>query len=324
MGKIGTQLILPHRCDHYHIRELKVGGDLGQVLYHPFDLRDEESIIRTIKYSNVVINLIGSNYETRNFSFEDVHVEGARTLAKLAKQCNVERFIHMSCLNVEEKPTPIILKESSKILKTKWKGELAVKEEFPEATIIRPSVIYGHKDKFINHYMDQNRLNSNRLPLWDKGEKTEKQPVSIHDVISGIVAIVRNSDTVGKTYQFVGPKRYKLNELVKWMFDIKLKYFKNNIKIVDMKYDPYAWLKTSLREYIYAVHPTTDMLWEILECHHISDKIDSALPTLEDLGITPIDLQTRIEWEITPYIENKMEIEDLQRIIPPTVKSIPK
>lgn len=62
------------------------------------------------------------------------------------------------------------------------------------------------------------------------------------------------------------PKRYKLNELVKWMFDIKFKYFENNIKIVDMKYDPYAWLKTSLREYIYTIHPTTDMLWEILEC----------------------------------------------------------
>lgn len=43
-----------------------------------------------------------------------------------------------------------------------------------------------------------------RLPLWNKGEKTEKHPVSIHDVISGIVAIVRNSDTAGKTYQFVG------------------------------------------------------------------------------------------------------------------------
>lgn len=50
------------------------------------------------------------------------------------------------------------------------------------------------------------------------------------------------------------------------MFDIKFKYFENNIKIVDMKYDPYAWLKTSLREYIYAIHPTTDMLWEVLEC----------------------------------------------------------
>lgn len=58
--------------------------------------------------------------------------------------------------------------------------------------------------------------------------------------------------------------------------------------------------------------------------HHINDKIDSALPTLDDLGITPIDLQTRIEWEITPYIEYKMEIENLQRIIPPNVKSIPK
>lgn len=105
MLNVFLQLILPHRCDPYHIKELKVGGDLGQVYYHPFYLKDEESIIRTIKYSNVVINLIGQTYETSNFSFNDVHVEGARTLARLAKKCNVERFIHVSCLNAEEKPT---------------------------------------------------------------------------------------------------------------------------------------------------------------------------------------------------------------------------
>lgn len=44
----------------------------------------------------------------------------------------------------------------------------------------------------------------NSIPLWRKGENTEKQPVYIHDVISGLVAIIRNPDTAGKTYQFVG------------------------------------------------------------------------------------------------------------------------
>lgn len=59
------------------------------------------------------------------------------------------------------------------------------------------------------------------------------------------------------------------------MFDVKFKYFENNIKIVDMKYNPYAWLKTTLREYIYAVHPTTDMLWEVLECVSVFEIFNS-------------------------------------------------
>ena len=324
LGKIGTQLILPHRCDPYHIRELKVGGDLGQVYYHPFDLKDEESIIRSIKYSNVVINLIGQTYETSNFSFDDVHVEGARTLARLAKKCNVERFIHMSCLNAEEKPTPMIIQDGSKMLKSKWRGEVAVREEFPEATIVRPSVIYGRMDKFVRHYMSADRTTFEYIPLWHKGEKTEKQPVYIHDVISGLVAIIRNPDTAGKTYQFVGSERFKLNNLVNMMFEIKMKYVGNNMLVSEMKINPYFWLKTTFAELIAPVHPTIDLSWEVLEFHHASDKIDPNLPTLEDLGITPIDFKKVIPWEVEPYVMNRLEAEELQVTVPPEVKSVPK
>ena len=83
---------------------LKPSGELGQIFFHPFDIRDEESIRRCIKYSNVVINLIGREYETKNFSFEDVHVEGARTLARICKESGVERLIHLSCLNASSNP----------------------------------------------------------------------------------------------------------------------------------------------------------------------------------------------------------------------------
>lgn len=128
---------------------LKVCGDLGQVFFQPYDLRDEESIKKALKYSNVVINLVGRDWETRNFSFDAVHVDGARRLAKLAKQAGVERFIHISALNCAERPNPILLKNGSKFLASKWKGEKAVLEEFPEATIFRPSDVYGQEDRFL-------------------------------------------------------------------------------------------------------------------------------------------------------------------------------
>jgi NADH dehydrogenase (ubiquinone) 1 alpha subcomplex subunit 9 len=98
------QLILPYRGDHYDALRLKLVGDLGQVLFLPYDLRDEESIRKSVQYSNVVINLVGRDWETRNFSFDDVHVKGASTLARLAKEAGVEKFIHVSSLNATSNP----------------------------------------------------------------------------------------------------------------------------------------------------------------------------------------------------------------------------
>jgi len=96
-------MILPYRGDMYNMTSLKLCGDLGQVLFHPFHLRDADSIRKCIKYSNVVINLIGRDWETKNFTFHEVHVEGARRLARLCKEANVEHFIHVSALNASDK-----------------------------------------------------------------------------------------------------------------------------------------------------------------------------------------------------------------------------
>lgn len=81
-GKIGSQLILAYRGDSYDAGRLKLVGDLGQVLFHFYHLRDEASIRDAVKYSNVVVNLVGRDWKTKNFTLNDVNVEGARRIAR--------------------------------------------------------------------------------------------------------------------------------------------------------------------------------------------------------------------------------------------------
>ncbi|KAI4490313.1 hypothetical protein M0802_010690 [Mischocyttarus mexicanus] len=310
LGKIGTQachtyvysLILPHRSDFYFVRHLRLCGDLGQVLFHPFDLRDEEAIHKCVKYSNVVINLIGRDWPTKNFGYEDVHIEGARRLARISKEAGVERFIHVSSLNVSPNPKPVVLKEGSEFLKAKWQGECAVKEEFPEATIIRPATIFGMQDRFLTFYSERkNQLFS--LPvLWKKGEQTEKQPVHVSDVAAGIIAIVQNPSTAGKTYQFVGPRRYKLRSIVEWIQrSIMDDWDEEYNRILDLNIAiPYK-LKVSLNDALGNTNRQNNLHWEGIEKDSTSDNVLKDLPTLKDLGINLSLLEEQGAWDLKIY-----------------------
>lgn len=79
----------------------------------------------------------------RNFSFDDVHVIGARRLARISHAAGVSRFIHVSHLNAAPD-------SDSAYYRTKYAGEIAVREGFPESTIVRPGWMYGHEDRLLN------------------------------------------------------------------------------------------------------------------------------------------------------------------------------
>ncbi|UYV78431.1 NDUFA9 [Cordylochernes scorpioides] len=121
LGKIGTQVIVPYRDDEYRIMPLKVCGDLGQILFSPFHLRDEESLYKVMKYSNVVINIINKPQETPNFTYNDVHVEGSRRIARIAKECGVKRLIHCSIMNASPDPPAVIMPKGSDYIRSKVK-----------------------------------------------------------------------------------------------------------------------------------------------------------------------------------------------------------
>jgi len=203
LGKIGSQVVVPYRGEETAFRHLKVMGDLGQIVPVWFDLRDKETVRRAVQYSNVVINLLGKRWETRNFSFNDVHPEATRTIAEAAKEAGVERFIHVSAANADEN-------SPSSFARSKGESERVLREIFPEATILRPTVLYGARDNFLVKW----GMIARYWPALVRTLKdTKLQPLYVADMATALMNALADPGTAGKTYELGGPKAYSIEEV---------------------------------------------------------------------------------------------------------------
>ncbi|XP_073980612.1 NADH dehydrogenase [ubiquinone] 1 alpha subcomplex subunit 9, mitochondrial-like isoform X2 [Rhodnius prolixus] len=325
LGKIGTQLIIPYRGDSSEVLRLKLVGDLGQVLFQHYNLKDEDSIYKCVKYSNVVINLIGRDWETKNYKFQDVHVEGASRIARIAKKACVDTLIHVSSLNVDPFPIPYMMTGGSSWLISKYDGEAAVLEEFPDAIIFRPSDIYGQEDRFLRYYCSGWRHNHKWMPLYKSGTETEKQPVYVSDVAAGIVAACRDRKCRGKIFQAVGPRRYLLSELVDWFHRLILKADDWGFMRYDLRYDPLFKMRITLLPKLTTGAPLGNLHWERVEREAHSDKVDEKLGTLEDLGVQLTCMEDQVPWELSrtykAYVYAERELMEL--IETPLPQTIP-
>lgn len=283
------------------VQHLKLMGDLGQILYHPYHIQDEDSLRKAMKYSNVVINLVGRDWETKNFPFKEVHVNSARRLARIARECGVEKFIHVSALNAEPEPKPLVYSGGSKFLQSKYHGENAVRDEFPDAIIFRPSDIYGQEDRFLTYYAHVWRRAIRIVPLWHNGEKTFKQPVFVSDVAQGIINAIRDPDAVGKVFQAVGPRRYLLRELVDWFYRVMRKDESWGYIRCDMRFDPTFKLKVALTEAIQISFPIGNLHHERVEREYVTDVVEKGIPTLEDLGVQLTLMEEQVPWELKTF-----------------------
>ena len=278
------------------MKDLKLAGELGQILFLPFDLQDEESIRKCMKYSNVVINLVGRDWTTKNYSFDQVHVEGARRLARIARESGVEKFIHFSHLNAQPNPPSIYIKGGSKFLISKHYGEQAVREEFPDATVFRPADIYGEEDRFIRYYASAWRRAHGTMPLWKKGTETIKRPIFCSDVADGVVKAILDSNSIGNTYEVVGPHAYTLSELVDFFYRcMRHQHFRRSyvtplfkLKVLYMSFAP--------------TYPIMTM--DKLDREHVSDILHHH-PTLEDLGVKLTHIEKHAPWALKPWRKNR-------------------
>jgi len=278
LGRIGCQVIIPYRGDGSNTRHLKLMSDYGQIVPLPFDLFDENSVRRAVSRSNMVVNLLGSQHETSNFSFNDIHVKATYRIAKMAREAGVERFVHLSTVGYD-------LHSESEWIRTKSESESIVRGVYPEATILRCSTIYGEEDSFLNRLASLANT-SPVIPLIDGGMQ-KLQPIFVQDVANAVLNVITSPDTAGKTYQLGGPKVITLEQVIHMILDEIVQ----RSNIVNLNYNLALFYG-----YLFEFLPAK---WRLLSRDMVKQmKIDLVVSkgalTLADLGLVPQTFESSV------------------------------
>lgn len=280
LGAMGTQLVLPYRCDDVDVQHLRVMGDLGMVVpLKDMNIRDESSVKRAMEGSDVVINLVGADTETWNYTFEDVHVKIPEMLARIAKSQGTQRFVHFSALGAS-------LDAPSRRLRTKAQGEAAVKSHLQDvATIFKPAPITGCEDRIFKRYAAQIKKLP-FVPLVDGGAR-KVQPIWVRDVAQAVTNALQTYDSIGKTYHLAGPRVFTTKELVDFSFDT-VREKKNTVSIpaavAKLLAKPGDWLASRSPVRLHFAGLTEDLIDEMQEDLILDD---SDVLTAEDLDVIP-------------------------------------
>ena len=187
---------------------LKPMGDVGQITPVMANIRDDASVADALAGAEVAINLVGVLYEAGAQGFRAVHEEGAGRIARAAAAAGVERLVHVSAIGAAPD-------SDAEYARSKAAGEEAVRAGFPDAVIVRPSIVFGVEDDFLNRFAWIARL-APALPLIGGGA-TRFQPVYVGDIADGIARIVEDAGTAGRSYEFGGPAVYSFRELMDYL-----------------------------------------------------------------------------------------------------------
>lgn len=255
---------------------LKPMGSVGQVVPVYASVTDDVSTAGAVAGVDLVINLVGILAEAGGAGFQSVHAEGAGRVARLAAQAGVPRFVHMSAIGADPA-------SPSRYGSTKGLGEQAVREAFPTATIIRPSVVFGPEDQFFNRFAAIARL-SPFMPVISGS--TKLQPVYVGDVADAIIAAVNRP---GETFELGGPRVWSMRDLMAYV----LEQIGRNKRLVTIPMCV-ARLQAMVLELVPGQPLTRDQLL-MLQRDNI---VMAGMPGLTELGIVP----TPVELVVPTYL----------------------
>lgn len=187
---------------------LKPMGVVGQVTPVKADVTNAGQIARAVEGADIVISLVGILHQSGRNTFDAVQASGPGAIARAAAEAGAAQLVHVSALGAD-------INSKSSYAASKAIGEAAVREAFPGATILRPSLIFGPDDSFFNKFAGLAGL-APALPLIGGGH-TRFQPVCVQDVAAAALAALDRSDAAGKTYEIGGPTVYTFRELMELM-----------------------------------------------------------------------------------------------------------
>ena len=238
----------------------------------PANIHDEATLAKLVAGHDAVVNLVAILHGDET-AFNHAHVELPQRLARACAHAGVRRLVHVSALGAA-------LDAPSMYQRSKARGEQALRTPGLDLTVLRPSVIFGAEDKFLNVFAKLQRVFP-FVPL--AGATTRFQPVWVEDVASAITHCLQHTDTIGKTYDLCGPEVFTLKELVQLAAQMSC--------INHGRGRPVFGLPTALgrvQAAIMSLAPGEPLMSrDNLDSMSVDNVTDGKLPGLQALGISP-------------------------------------
>lgn len=254
----------------YFLRPAGVVGQIVPVAYAP---NDPESVADVIKGSDYVVNCVGLLAEKGKATFKKAHVVLPELIAKACAAHKVKRFVHLSALGIET--------SRAKYARTKLEGEQVIRKAFPDATILRPSIIFGPDDGFFNMFASMSQFLP-ALPLIGGG-KTKFQPVYVGDVADAAIKSITlpatgDKNPLARTYELGGPEILTFKELLQRLFAVT----ERKRALV-----PLPWGIAKLQAGFLSLLPNPPLTPDQVVSLKSDNVINDGANTLEDLDIQP-------------------------------------
>ncbi|MES2473737.1 MAG: complex I NDUFA9 subunit family protein [Pseudomonadota bacterium] len=265
-----------HPARGFFLRPL---GTVGQIDFVKCDVADEASVAAAVAGSHAVINLTGILFQ-KGQTFEDVQAEGAANIAKAAADAGATSLVHVSAIGADAD-------SESEYAVTKAEGEKSVREAFPDAVILRPSIIFGPEDGFFNKFAGMARFLP-MLPLVGGGH-TRFQPVFVGDVAAAIVQTLSSHSARGRTFELGGPSIYSFKELLQMI----LRETGRKRVLV-----PLPFAIASIQAAFLQILPNPVLTMDQVKLLRKDNVVAPTAAGLADLGITP----TSVEAVIPSYL----------------------
>jgi NADH dehydrogenase len=262
------QIVVPSR----HPARAKHLQMLPNVQVAGADVHDDATLRRLVEGSDAVVQLIAILHG-RPADFQRVHVDLPGRLGAMCARAGVRRLVHVSALGVS-RDAP------SHYLRSKLAGEEAVRMSVREAVLLRPSIVFGELDRFLNLFATLQAF-APFVPL--AGAEARMQPVWVEDLAEAIIRCLDDAGSAGRTYECAGPRVYTLRQLV----HLAGRWSGHERAVIGLP-DPIARLQALAFEWL----PGEPLITrDNIDSLSVPNVAGNALPGLDALGITPTALE---------------------------------
>lgn len=259
---------------------LKPLGGLGQTQFVAADIRDPGQVAAAVAGADAVVNLVG----VLKGDFHGLHVDGAGHVAEAARAAGAGALVHVSAIGADPDA-------ESRYARTKGEGEAAVRAAFPDATILRPSIVFGPEDDFVNRFAAMARM----LPVVPVlSGKTRFQPIFAADLGRAIAGAALDPGAHGgRIYELGGPETISMADLNRAI-----------LRAIGRPNRPIAELPDGVGAALARAAgwlPGAPITWDQWLMLRTDNVADPAMPGLDAFGIAPTPMSAVVDAWLTPY-----------------------